>query len=137
MLQYKKILIAVMIVFVSCKKSDTQISPLAGKWNWTIQYANNPAYNTTPQSTGIIEIFTFNVNSTYSLTQNNAVINTGTYKMSTATSTNGASVASILFTNSRVTDSVSYYSLNADSLYFCYDLIGTVGSGSRHYSREK
>jgi hypothetical protein len=137
MKQYKILLIGVLILFVSCKKDSTQTASLAGNWNWTIQYANNPAYNSTPQSTGIIESFTFNTNGTYALTQNSVVVNTGTYRMTTATGTNGASVTGVLFTNSRVTDSVSYYSLNTDSLFFSYDLIGTAGSGSRHYGRQR
>ena len=45
----------------------------------------------------------------------------------------------IYYSNVRVTDSVAYYKLqhNNDSLFFSHDLIGTVGSGSRHYGRQQ
>jgi hypothetical protein len=44
----------------------------------------------------------------------------------------------VLYTNKRIADSVSYFVLmnNNDSLFFEYDLIGTQGSGSRHYGRK-
>ena len=128
------LLVCGILISTSCKK-DTVQKTIVGQWTWTIQYANNPANNSTPQSSGNNEIFLFNANGSYSLTQNNIAVNTGTYKISSATSTNGLKVSSALFTNQRVTDSVAYYSLNNDSLFFSYDLIGTVGSGSRHYGR--
>jgi hypothetical protein len=127
----------VTVLFCSCKK-DTTEPTVIDNWTWTIQYANNPAYNSTPQSTGINEILSFNTNGTYSLSQNNSIINSGTYKISSAKNTNGETVASILYTNSRVTDSVAYFELrnNKSTLVVSYDLIGTVGSGARHYNRQ-
>ena len=124
------------VICFSCKKDSSQ-NNLVGQWVWTIQYADNPAYNSTPQSTGIQEILIFNNDDSYSVAQNGVIVNTGTYKLSTAKNTNGQNVSSIKYTNIRVTDSVAYYGLsnNNDSLFFTYDLIGTYGSGSRHYGR--
>ena len=133
--------ILLFITFLSvicfCCKKDSSQNNLVGQWIWTIQYADNPAYNSTPQSTGIQEILIFNTDDSYSLAQNGVIVNTGTYKLSTAKNTSGQSVSSIKYTNLRVTDSVAYYRLanNNDSLFFTYDLIGTYGSGSRHYGR--
>jgi hypothetical protein len=123
-------------LFTSCKKDNTE-STIFGQWNWTIQRENNPAYNSTPQSTGVTEVFIFNTNGTYSLTQNNMTLNSGTYKISSATNMmDGSMVTSILFTNQRVTDSVAYYSLNNDNLFFSLGLIGLIGGSERHYSRK-
>ena len=125
------------ILNASCNKDSSQPN-LAGQWIWTIQYADNPAYDSTPQSTGIRETLSFTTDGNYSLTQNGVVTNSGTYKTSTAKNTSGQNIPDILYTNTRVTDSVAYYSLENknDSLFFTHDLIGTVGSGSRHYGRQ-
>ena len=134
----KNLILFSLLIFGSCKKDNTSTSGnIVGQWKWTIQYANNPTFNSTPQSTGIQETLSF-TSSHYTVTQNGAVTNAGTYRTSTATGTGGQSVLSILFTNQRITDSVTYYSFgnNSDSLFFSYDLIGTVGSGSRHYGRQ-
>jgi hypothetical protein len=126
------------VALFSCKKNDTPQQTIAGQWLWTIQYANNPAYNSTPQSTGINETIAFGTNGTFSLTRNNVIVNTGTYKTSTALSSSGEVIPTVLYTNSRVTDSVAYYKLvnNSDSLIFSHDFIGTVGSGARYYGRQ-
>jgi hypothetical protein len=111
---------------------------ITGEWVWTIQYADNPAYSSTPQSTGIHETLSFASNSNYSLIQNGLVVNSGTYKTSTAKNNQGKTISSVLYTNTRIKDSVAYYQLthNNDSLIFSHDLIGTLGSGSRHYGRK-
>ena len=131
------LLICGLTLFTSCKKNVAQ-KKIVGEWIWTIQYSDNPAYNSTPQSTGVRETLSFNRNGDYALTQNGIVTNTGTYRLSTAKSINGQNVSSIYYSNSRLTDSVAYYLLqnNNDSLIFSHDLIGTVGSGSRHYGRQ-
>lgn len=112
--------------------------PLTGQWVWTIQYTDNPAYNQTPQNTGIWETLSFDDRGTYSVTENDAVINTGTYRISDTKSMSGKNIPGVFYTNSRVSDSVSYYSLvgNNDTLFFSNDLIGTVGSGARYYVRQ-
>ncbi len=137
MRQLKSFMTFLLLMCFSCKKDSTQ-NNLTGQWVWTIQYADNPAYNTTPQSTGIQEILSFNENGNYSLAQNGTIINVGTYKLSTVKNNAGQNVSGIQYTNARVTDSVAYYMLanNNDSLFFTYDLIGTAGSGSRHYGKQ-
>ncbi len=99
---------------------------------------DNPYYSSTPQSTGINEILTFTSTGTYKIAQNGTVVNNGTYKTITAKSAAGQTVMGISYTNSRVSDSTEYYYLanSNDSLFFAHDLIGTVGSGSRHYGRK-
>lgn len=132
-------LFTLYILLISCQKETaTTPSPVEGQWQWTIQYANNPAFNATPQSTGINETISFLPGGAYSLVQNNVVINSGTYKTSATLSTRGELVPTILYSNNRVTDSAEYYQImnNSDSLVFCHDLIGTVGSGARHYGRK-
>jgi len=122
---------------ISCGKESTPPA-LVGNWKWTIQYAGNPSYNTTPQNTGIQEILSFRDDGSYSLSQNDTVVNFGKYKLSTVKSSGGQNVSRVQYTNTRVTDSTAYYLLanNNDSLFFSNDLIGTVGSGSRHYGRQ-
>ena len=136
MKQLTAILLCVLALFSSCKK-DNPSAALVGQWAWTIEYTNDPGFNSTPQSSGIAETFAFNSNGSYSLTRNSVVVNSGTYRTSTTNSTSGAPIATVLFTNSRVTDSAAYYTItnNSDSLIFSHDLKGTAGSGSRHYGR--
>ena len=124
-------------MYFSCKKDSNQPS-ITGQWRWTIQYTDNPAYNSTPQSTGIQETLSFTENGMYALTQNGIIKDAGTYRNSTTKSVSGQSIPSIFYTNSRVSDSVSYYSLtgNNDTLFFSHDLIGTDGSGARYYVRQ-
>lgn len=130
------LLICVLTIFSSCKKDELQIA-IIGQWTWTLETRGNPIYNTTPQNTGINEVFTFNPNGVYNVSQNNVTVNEGTYKLTTATSTRGSQVSSVLFSNQRVKDSVYYYLIiNNDSLIFNYDFIGTVGSISRHYIKK-
>ncbi|MEO8770375.1 MAG: hypothetical protein ABI402_09835 [Ferruginibacter sp.] len=128
-------IIGILFLF-SCKKDHPQAS-ISGQWTWVIQYRTYPPLFETPQSTGIQEKLSFNDDGTYAVTQNNSVVNSGTYTTGTATNPSGETVLSILYSNSRVTDSLDYYELpnGNDSLFFMYDLIGTVGSGSRHYGR--
>jgi hypothetical protein len=127
-------ILGILFLF-SCSK-DHPKPAITGQWAWTIQYYDYPTFET-PQSTGINETLSFNEDGTYSVLQNNSIVNSGTYTTGTASNPNGTSVFSISYSNSRVTDSSTYYELqnNNDSLFFSYDLIGTVGSGSRHYGR--
>ncbi len=126
----------------SCNKDSAAKDSLApsvtGQWAWTIECTDNPAYNSTPQSKGIAELLSFTETGSYSVTQNGIVTNSGTYRTSTAKSTSGESVPSILYTNSRVSDSAAYYTVTegGDTLVFSNDFIGTVGSAARYYSRQ-
>src|ERR1700739_3550922 len=104
------ILAFVIVIDSSCTKSSGQQN-ITGEWIWTIQYADNPAYNSTPQSTGIQETLSLAGNGNYSLIQNGIVVNSGTYKTLTAKNTRGETVSGVLYTNTRVKDSVAYYQL--------------------------
>ena len=136
-MRYLLLLAFLFTLSFSCKKESTRTN-VAGVWIWTISYADNPNYNSTPQSTGINETLTLNSDGKYALTLNGVASNTGTYHLSISKSTSGENVSTILYTNARVTDSIAYYTLqsNNDSLFFSHDLVGTVGSGSKHYGRE-
>ena len=136
MLRPNLLFIIGILFLLSCHKDHPQPA-ITGQWIWTVQYYDYPVFET-PQNTGIQEKLSFNNDGTYSVTQNSSVVNSGTYTTGTATNSNGASVLSISYSNSRVIDSTTYLELqnNNDSLFFSYDLIGTVGSGSRHYGRE-
>lgn len=138
MRRFKIPLFTLYVLLISCKKETvTTPSPIEGQWQWAIQYADNPAYNSTPQSTGINETISFLANGTYSVAQNNVAINSGTYKTSATMSSGGELIPTILYSNSRIIDSVAYYKIvsNSDSLIFCHDFIGTLGSGARYYGR--
>lgn len=126
-----------IILCASCKKNVTSPKTLIGEWNWTIEKYNNQKYNKTPQNTGIQENLWFNTNGTYSLTQNNVVVNEGTYTTSIVTGNQGNLVTDVLFTNTRVKDSIASYLLITDSLYFSPNLMGSVGASTRHYGRQK
>jgi hypothetical protein len=129
----------ILLSFFSCKKTDPAVTAtVVGQWSWVIQRENNPAYFSTPLTTGINETMEFNINGNYAVTQNTVIVNSGTYKLTTGTSTSGSPVSGVLFSNARVTDSAAYYVIrnNNDSLMFCHDLIGTVGSSSRFYGRK-
>lgn len=129
--------IVVCFICYSCKKDSSQ-SSLTGQWIWVIQYSNNPAYDSTPQSTGIQEILMFDNKGIYSLSQNGIVTNTGTYKTTSVEAMSGQKVSAVHYTNTRISDSIAYYSLTgkSDTLIFSNDLIGTIGSGARYYSRQ-
>lgn len=109
---------------------------ITGNWQWKIQYSNNPNFNTTPASTGIQEILTFSSNGNYTLTQNGSMVQSGTYK-TTVSNTPAGKVSTLLYSNSRVSDSLAYYDINNNrsNLIFSNDLSGTAGSGSRVYDR--
>ena len=136
-MKYSLFAFLICLLFFSCKKNSTQ-NPLIGQWVWTLEMPDNPYYFTTPQSTGVNEILTFTSTGDYNIADNGTVVNFGTYKTITAKSTAGQNVLGITYTNSRVSDSTDYYYLanGNDSLFFVHDLIGTVGSGSRHYGRK-
>jgi hypothetical protein len=129
--------ILITAFFCSCKKDDTT-KQIMGNWVWTIQYAGNPTYNTTPFNTGISEILSFNSDGSFKLTQNGLMVNSGKYRTGTARSSNGNTVSAVLYTDPTTIDSVAYFFLanNNDSLIFSYDLIGSVGSGARDYGRQ-
>lgn len=141
----QKLLLSFLIstLFFSCKKSETsQADPVTGQWKWIIQQENNPAYFSTPATTGIQETLEFTTSGTYAVTQNSIVVNAGTYKTAVAASIrDGSPVSSVLYSNGRVRDSVAYYVVRTSgdslSLMFSNDLAATVGSSSRFYGRQK
>jgi hypothetical protein len=139
----QKLLLSLLVslLFFSCKKTETtQADSITGQWKWVIQRENNPAYFSTPATTGIQETIAFNADGSYTVTQNSTVVNSGTYKtIVERCSRDNSKVSGVLYSNARVTDSVAYYQVrnNSDSLMFCRDLIGSAGGSSRFYGRQK
>jgi len=137
-MRYLAIVICLLSSFAGACGKQSIKSNIVGSWEWTAQYTDNPAYDSSPQSTGIQETLSFDHSGRYYRSQNGNVIDSGTYRTNVSVSTRGKWISGVLYTNNRITDSVSYFVLtnNNDSLFFEYDLIGTVGSGSRHYGRK-
>jgi hypothetical protein len=132
--------LSLLLLCVSCEKENeatAAIKQLQGNWVWTIQWSGS-FHTSTPQSTGIHEILSFNSNGSYSISKNGTVVNTGTYKTAAVTNENGDKVARIQYSNARVIDSTTYFiiSHNNDSLAFGGGMMGIDGTGSKHYGRQ-
>ena len=123
--------------FISCD-SDTNLSAsVVGKWDWTTQYFDYPPFSKTPETTGLQETLVFKADGTYSVTVNNKTTNSGTYIKKVVKNPEGKKVSAILYSNTRVTDSISYYFIDKNSkLIFDWGLMGYVGSGGREYIRK-
>lgn len=130
-------IVCLMLVTLSCKK-EASTKTIAGTWVWTAQFTNNAAYDSSAESTGIVELLSFTPNGNYSVTKNGALVNAGTYKTAMVKSISGQNISELLFSNTRVTDSSVCYALenNGSTLFFSNDLIGTFGSGARYYDRK-
>jgi hypothetical protein len=108
---YRIILFVVLLAgLAGCKKNSTgtqhsgtladSIScTLIGSWNWVLTY-NNGVYSgdytgsytadsSTPATTGIHQLLTFNTDATWTLVQNNRTIEQGTFKIDTLISPEG------------------------------------------------
>jgi hypothetical protein len=129
------LLFCFIAIYFSCTKPQPYYQEkIVGEWKWKIQYANNPNYNSTPQSTGINEQIIFSNFNTYQLIQNNNLINSGAYKIGKTKNPAGINISTVYFSNSRVQDSIAYFDIpNDTTLFFSNDLFGTVGSGARYY----
>lgn len=134
----KNTFLLLCFVFLSCDNNNELNTSIIGKWDWTIQNLDAPPFSITPQTTGVQETLTFNADGTYSVTTNNKITNSGTYKKFTAKNLEGKNVTGISYSNTRVTDSTDYYTIVAKSntLIFSKGIIGLIGSGSREYIRK-
>lgn len=135
----KKIILffSLCFIFTSCS-NDSANTSIVGRWEWTIQHMDSTPFTRTPEITGIQETLTINSNGTYSVSKNNKITNSGTYKKSKEKNYEGKYVKAILYSNTRVTDSVDYYSIdkNSNTLVFSFSLLGYDGAGSREYTRK-
>ena len=125
------------LLFIACDNKSDSSPSVVGQWNWTIQYLDFPPFSKTPETTGLQETLILNADQTYSVTINNKTTNSGTYKKKMVKALNGKSVPAILYSNTRVNDSICYYSIdeNNSKLRFDAGLIGIVGAGLREYSK--
>lgn len=134
----KNIFLLLCFIFLSCDNNNELNTSVVGKWDWTIQNLDAPPFSKTPQTTGLQETLAFNTDGTYSVTINNKITNSGTYKKIVAKNLEGKNVSGILYSNTRVTDSVDYYTIieNSNKLIFSKGIIGLIGSGSREYIKK-
>jgi hypothetical protein len=110
---------------VSCKK-DTQAhagqhESLIGTWKWVRQTdaiaINGIPYDTlTPQNTGITQFLDLNADSTWALSQNNKVVNSGDFKISQALTPFGP-IYFLDFIGRNGSDSLVNHSISNDTLY--------------------
>ena len=80
--------VTIILALSCCKKnpSNPVITPksIVGEWRWISTYKVIPDSDTnplTPQNTGIEEILVFNTNSTWYKTENNEIVDSGSYKL--------------------------------------------------------
>ncbi len=134
----KNIFLLLCFIFLSCDNNSELNTSVVGKWDWTIQNLDAPPFSITPQTTGLQETLNFNTDGTYSVTINNKIANSGTYKKIVAKNLEGKNVSGILYSNTRVTDSIDYYTIveNSKKLIFSKGIIGLIGSGSREYIKK-
>lgn len=128
------------IFFQSCKKDKISSSNLTGSWTWTwtsTDAAPGPLNPLTPQNSGITQSLNFNENN-WVLTKNNLVVSSGTFTTSTEKNiTTGQNISCIhYFKKNNPTDSLKYYLVSKDTLFFSNDLIGIIGSGSNLYIKK-
>jgi len=77
-----------ILIVLSCKKDlhNPAITPtsIVGEWRWISTYKVIPDSDTnpqTPENTGCEEILVFNINSTWYKTENNEIVDSGSYKL--------------------------------------------------------
>ena len=129
-----------LVIFQSCKKDNISPSNIAGNWSWTFTStgsAPGPLNPLTPQNSGITQSLTFNENN-WVLTKNNLTVSSGTYITSIAKNTvTGQNINRIhFFTKTNPIDSITYYSVNQDTLIFDNYLNGSIGDGLTRYVRK-
>jgi hypothetical protein len=126
--------------FVSCKKEKLSSADKAviGQWEWIVQYSDGgPGHTLTPQNTGIQETLALNNDHSWSVIQNNLIVRSGSFKTSIQTNRRDEKVNSIhYYSNRNNSDSVSYFKVYNDTLMFSTDLMGSIGGGTRYYSRQ-
>ena len=113
------------LLVVSCRKDNQthggQNESLIGKWTWVRQTdaiaINGIPYDTlTPQNTHISEFLDLNADSTWALSQNNKIINSGDFKISEELTPFGP-IKFLDFIGRNGSDSVVNHSISNDTLY--------------------
>jgi hypothetical protein len=104
--------------------NSSQKVSLIGTWTWSAQYSYGnppPVYLFTPFTTGITETLSLGSDSTWSQTQNGAVVNSGTFRMLNVFTPGGPTVF-LNLVNSKANNSVVYdyldFSRGFSSSYF-------------------
>ena len=107
-LLYNRYFILVFILWFSGCKKEEMILPkdISGTWDWIFTYKAYPLSDTnplTPQNTGIKEIIVFNSDMSWTNTQNNIVIDSGTYSLGHGSRTSYPGAQTYVY------DSIVYY----------------------------
>ncbi|HEV7783297.1 MAG TPA: hypothetical protein VGO58_18605 [Chitinophagaceae bacterium] len=129
-------LLTIIVCAVSCTKEKQSDENIIGQWKWEAQYLGSPVNTQTPQNTGIQETLVFGANNHWSLIQNGTEIKSGDFMTSVVTGRDNQKVKSLRYSSATNTDSTVYYTITGNALQFSNDLIGTVGSGARVYSKQ-
>jgi hypothetical protein len=134
------ILFLSILIIAGCQKeSNPTPMDINGTWNWIATYSDGapgPMNPLTPANSGITQILSFN-NNKYVLTQNSVVVSSGSFSTAIVKNSIGNYINQISYiTPNSPPDSITYYQIFKDSLYFSYGLNGAVGSGSNYYIKK-
>jgi hypothetical protein len=136
------VLIFLLTIIQACKKVNANATPadVTGTWNW-LSTSNDgppgPMNPLTPANSGITQVLSFG-NNKYVLTQNNTVVSSGAYSTAIIKNPFGSYVNQISYvTPSYPPDSITYYQIFQDTLYFSYTLDGSVGASANYYIRKQ
>ena len=137
-----KLLITIFIVLttlLACKKNDSNPDSLIGSWRWVATYndtatgALNPL---TPANSGHTQALIYNIKS-WTYFYDSVIVAGGTYGLNVTSTNTGKKVNAIHYYNTRVgSDSISYYTIEKDTLTFSNTFIGAVGASSTKYVRQ-
>ncbi len=92
------VLLFLLLSLFSCRNEgdDLPVDEYAGKWEWVSTTGITDNTYETPETTGTEKILFLNANSTYSVTWNGSVTNSGTYSISTKKDLFGGSEQKII-----------------------------------------
>ncbi|WP_434978963.1 hypothetical protein [Daejeonia sp. YH14] len=93
------VLLFLLLSLFSCRNEgdDLPVDECVGKWEWVSTTGITDNTYETPETTGTEKILFLNANSTYSVTWNGSVTNSGTYSISTKKDLFGGSEQKSLF----------------------------------------
>jgi len=146
------VFLLLITLFYSCEK-DLEPDPviysdsIVGKWRWINtwkvipQSATNPE---TPTNTGIEELLVFNADFTWYKTQNNALVDSGSYSLGSGSYTYPAGDLTLVYdsiayykNNAKLKNSYDYYEIQNDTLVFCSSFGGRWSSYTLSHSGTK
>jgi len=138
----------IAIVCFSCRKEDQPnlVKPkdIAGTWDWKYTWKDLPMSDSNPlnpQNTGIQEILVFKSDNTWSRTQNNIKVDSGSYTLGHGDYLPYVGAYHFIYDSivyykigTRIEFGWDYYSISNDTLFNCPCLGGRFGSYSFPYN---